>query len=100
MQLCKSKYNLSIAQTEVLAPNVYFELLTVYFSVLISCLIIAAKFYCETEDVVVNADIARFLSGGNLIADFEWLNSLEEQILSFLDFDLYVSLLDFNRISS
>jgi hypothetical protein len=48
----------------------------------------------------VNADIARFLSGGNLIADFEWLNSLEEQMLGFLDFDLYVSVLDFNRISS
>jgi hypothetical protein len=71
-----------------------------WFSVVISCLIVAAKFYCETEDVVVNADIARLLCESTLVADVEWFNSMEEQILALLDFDLYVSVLDFNRISS
>jgi len=36
-------------------------------NVAISCLVLAAKFYCESEDVVVNVDIARVLGLGTSI---------------------------------
>lgn len=32
-----------------------------YYSVIITCLILASKFYLETENVVVNADIGKFI---------------------------------------
>ena len=31
------------------------------YSVIITCLILASKFYLETENVVVNADIGKFI---------------------------------------
>jgi len=35
-------------------------------NVIITCLVVATKYYCETEDVVVNSDIARLLKVGGL----------------------------------
>ena len=41
----------------------YFKLIGAYslYSVIITCLILASKFYLETENVVVNADIGKFI---------------------------------------
>ena len=46
---------------------------------------LAAKFYCEGQDVVVNTDIARVLG-----QELEKLNSTEIKLASLFKFDLFV----------
>lgn len=58
----------------------------------ICSLILATKFYCETEDVVVNSNIERLL----FPAGSETLNQMESTFADLIDFDLFVSLKDYN----
>jgi len=54
-------FNRVIAQ---MMPKKFFLSSSMAENVAITCLVLAAKFYCETEDVVVNVDIARTLELG------------------------------------
>ena len=69
---------------------------TLLFSVLISAVILAAKYYCETEDVLVNCDIARYLTGIKN-RGIEKLNEMESTLANILDFNLHVSLEEYNK---
>lgn len=61
-------------------------------------MITAAKFYCETEDVVVNVDIARLLSLGSTIQEgLEMLNKMESSLVDLIDFNMFVSTVDYNK---
>ena len=62
----------------------------------ICALMLAAKFYQETEDNYVNGDIARLLD----ISSASKLNSMEAAMVSLLDFNLFVGLLDYNKEAS
>lgn len=61
-------------------------------------MITAAKFYCETEDVVVNVDIARLLGLGSTIQEgLEMLNKMESSLIDLIDFNMFVSTVDYNK---
>jgi hypothetical protein len=84
----------------------------------LTAIIIACKFYCETEDVVVNEDIARLMKIANHSShsclecisatsmdeseedgeDLALLNSMEARLLDLLKFELYVSPQEYNDI--
>jgi len=71
------------------------------YSVAITCLILAAKFYCETEDIVVNIDIARAIGLGSGILDgLQKLNAMEAKMLDLLDFNLFVCIKDYNKVQN
>lgn len=57
---------------------------------MITALVLAAKFFCETQDVVVNADISRFLVNSKSNKAFD-LNTMEYMLCDVLDFELFVS---------
>ena len=65
----------------------------------LACLILAAKYFCETEDVVVNIDICRML-GLKINNSFHEANkrltSMELKLLSLMDWQIYVSPQDYN----
>lgn len=63
------------------------------------CLFMATKFYMETQDVVFNSDIAILLEE-SLAARPDKVNSMELAFLELLDFNLYVSLQDYNSIAN
>ena len=65
----------------------------------ISCLLLASKFYLETQDVVVNSDIARILTGINHMSTHQ-LNKMELTMASLLNFEFYVSIFDYNRVAN
>ena len=68
-------------------------------SVAISCLLLAAKYHCETEDIIINIDIARALHlCPNPIGSLRKLNAMEAKMLELLDFRLFVSAQDFNKV--
>lgn len=67
-----------------------------YSSIMITALVLAAKFYCETQDVVVNADIAKLLCSLNKTASFD-LNAMEATLADLVDFDLFVSQQEYNK---
>ena len=55
-------------------------------NVAIACLLLAAKFHCESNDVLVNVDIARALQlGKNAIESKKKLDSIEATMLILLD---------------
>lgn len=61
----------------------------------------AAKFYCETEDIVVNIDIARAIGLGSGILDgLQKLNAMEAKMLDLLDYNLFVSIKDYNKVQN
>lgn len=64
-------------------------------SVMISALILASKFFCEGQDVVVNSDIARLLNYPP-----SKLNQMESTMIKLLDFNLYVSTLKYNNAAN
>ena len=71
-----------------------------FYRVTITCLILAAKYYCETEDIVVNIDICRLLgikSAGSYAEGAKILMSMESQMLSILQYEIYVSLQEYNE---
>jgi hypothetical protein len=60
---------------------------------------LATKFYCETTDIFVNADIARLLwTSGKLQP--EKLNRMETALAQLIDYDLFVSPNEYNTESS
>lgn len=61
------------------------------YSIIITTLVIAAKYYQEATEVVVNCDIARILhmKPGRL-------NQMERTLLALID-ELYVSIHDYNK---
>jgi len=62
---------------------------------------LAAKFYCETEDIVVNIDIARAIGLGSGILDgLQKLNAMEAKMLDLLDYNLFVSIKDYNKVQN
>ena len=61
---------------------------------MITSVVLAAKFYLETCDLVVNSDIARLLSTSGTVMD---LNGMEEALTDLLDFDLWVSSEQYNQ---
>ena len=63
-------------------------------------MILAAKYFCETEEVVVNLDICRMLGlkvNGSFHEAAKRLMSMELQLLSIMDWDIYVSPQDYNK---
>ena len=68
-------------------------------NIALTCILVAAKFNLETEDVVVNTDIARAMKlGNNKIDGLQKLNAMEAKMLEILDFELFVSIKDFNKV--
>jgi len=69
------------------------------YRVTFTCLILAAKYFNETEDVVVNLDICRML-GFKINNSFheasKRIMSMELQLLSMFDWHIYVSQQDYN----
>ena len=63
---------------------------------MICSLILAAKFFCETQDVVVNCDIARFLANSRN-ATATKLNEMESTLANLIDYNLFVSQQDYNK---
>lgn len=57
---------------------------------MITAIVLASKFYCETQDVVVNADISRFVVDSKIHKAFD-LDAMESSLCKVLDFDLFVS---------
>jgi len=92
------------------------------YSVVTIALVLAAKFYCETSDVVVNSDVARVLdlrshhpfksccclTQGQNVSDLflcdtatqntELINRMETALCHFLRFDFYVSEHQYNQV--
>jgi len=65
-------------------------------NVAITCLLLAAKFSCESCDVVVNVDVARAMKVGATLADGKnKLGSMEVKMLTLLD-KMFVSEKYFN----
>lgn len=55
-------------------------------NVAISCLLLAAKFHCESDDVVVNIDIAKAMKiGKNSTDGKKKLDAMEATMLTLLD---------------
>ena len=63
---------------------------------MISALILAAKFFCETQDVVINGDIARFLANSRTFSS-DKLNEMEGTLAELIDYNLFVSQQDYNK---
>ena len=62
----------------------------------ISCLLLAAKFHCESDEVVVNLDISKALNiGKNVVDSKKKLDAMEARMLTLLD-KMYVSEQQFN----
>lgn len=61
-------------------------------NVIITSIVIAAKYYLEANDVIVNCDIARLL-----YLCPERLNQMEESLLSLIIDQMYVSSYDYNK---
>ena len=64
-----------------------------------ACLVLAYKYYNETEDVASNRDLARILEG-SLAAVPDQINAIEGRMLDILDFDLFVSQDEFNSTAA
>lgn len=62
----------------------------------VCALILASKFYCETEDLYVNSDIARLLASNGKF-DAEKLNTMEVALADLLDYKLFVSQTEYNE---
>lgn len=65
----------------------------------LTCLILAAKYFCETEEVVVNLDICRMLGlqvNGSLHEATKRLMCMELELLTMIDWDIYVSPQEYN----
>lgn len=54
----------------------------------------ASKFFLEANDVVVNCDIARVIGMEPLA-----LNKIESTLAGLLDFNFFVSTLDYNKVA-
>jgi hypothetical protein len=76
-------------------------------------LILAAKYYCETQDIVVNIDICRLMeirggdpsstdgsSSQSYVLGAEKLMAMELRVLDLIDFNLYVSIQEYNQTQS
>ncbi len=64
-----------------------------------TCLILAAKYFCETEDVVINLDICRMLGlkiNNSFHEATKRLMSMELKLLSLMDWNIYVLPQDYN----
>ena len=69
-----------------IAGNDFFLSYQMIENVAISCLLLAAKVYCESSDVVVNTDIARAMKiGKNVTEGKNKLDTMEVTMLTFLD---------------
>ena len=75
-----------------MAQTQFFLSSSVAENVIITSIVIAAKYYMETTDVIVNCDIARLL-----YLQPERLNSMEESLLSMIIDQLFVSSQDYNK---
>ncbi len=64
------------------------------FSVTIGSLVLASKFFLEANEVVVNCDIARVLGMSP-----QTLNKCEYILSTLLEFNVFVSPLDYNRVA-
>ena len=72
-----------------------------------TCLIIATKYYCETQDLIVNIDICKLMDVKGDSADdassqcylegAKKLIKMELRVLDLIDFDLYVSPEEYNQ---
>ena len=71
----------------------------ILFSVIITSLILAAKFYCETQDVVINGDVAKLLAKINKTSSFN-LNEMEATMAGLVDFNLFVTQQEYNKEAS
>ena len=75
-----------------------------------TCLILASKYYCETQDIIVNIDICRLMGirGENsnssptksYQAGADLLMAMELRALDLIEFDLHVSLEEYNQTKS
>ena len=63
-------------------------------NIVITSLVLAAKFYLEPSEVVVNCDIARLLQ-----INHQQLNQMELTLIQVID-ALYVSIHDYNKQAS
>jgi hypothetical protein len=74
---------------------------------------LATKYYCETQDIVVNIDICRLMGikGGDpatadgsstqsYVMGAEKLMMMELRVLDLIDFNLYVSISEYNQTQS
>ena len=78
------------------------QILTILFRVTVVCLILAYKYYCETQDIVVNIDVCRLMgirgaSSQSLSEGADRLMNMELTMLDILDFDLHVSISEYNK---
>ena len=72
-----------------------------------TCLILASKYYCETQDIIVNIDICRLMGirGENSNSSptksyqegADLLMAMELRALDLIEFDLHVSLEEYNQ---
>jgi hypothetical protein len=66
-------------------------------NVIISCLLLAAKFYCEVEDIYDNKNVARVLKNEiRCFPKLQKLNEMEATMVDLIDWNLFVSLSEFN----
>lgn len=75
-----------------------------------TCLILATKYYCETQDIVVNIDICRLMGirSDNQSSSptksyqegADLLMAMELRTLDLINFDLYVSIYEYNQTRS
>jgi hypothetical protein len=75
-----------------------------------TCLILATKYYCETQDIVVNIDICRLMGLRGDNSNFsptknyqegaDLLMAMELRVLDLIDFNLHVSLTEYNQTKS
>jgi hypothetical protein len=66
-------------------------------NVIISCLLLAAKFYCEVEDIYDNKNVARVLKNEiRCFPKLQKLNEMEAAMVDLIDWNLFVSLSEFN----
>lgn len=79
-----------------MASKTFFLSTSIVENLMITALVLAAKFYCETQDVVINADIAKLLCSLNKSTEFD-LNAMEATFADLVDFDLFVSQQEYNK---
>lgn len=76
-----------------------------------TCLILASKYYCETQDIVVNIDICRLMGirGGettgvsptqSYVQGADKLMEMELRLLELIDYQLFVPIQEFNETQS
>lgn len=75
-----------------------------------TCLILATKYYCETQDIVVNIDVCRLMgirsdnSSSSPTKSYQegadLLMAMELRTLDLINFDLYVSINEYNQTRS